>query len=37
MNKKQFYDLPDKMKDMQFWGFNWLEYVMSIPSPLVLV
>lgn len=37
MNKKQFYALPDKMKDMQFWDFNWLEYVLSIPSPLVLV
>lgn len=37
MNKKQFYSLPDKMKDMQFWGFNWLEYVTAIPSPLVLV
>lgn len=37
MNKKQFCTIPDKMKDMQLWGFNWLEYVAAIPSPLVLV
>lgn len=37
MNKKQFNVLPEKMKDMQFWDFNWLEYVLSVPSPLVLV
>ena len=37
MNKKQFYILPESMKNMQFWGFSWLEYVLSVPSPLVLV
>lgn len=37
MNKKQFYSLPDKMKDMELWGFNWLEYVISMPTPLTLV
>ena len=37
MNKKQFYSLPGEMKDIQFLGFNWLEYVTAIPSPLVLV
>ena len=37
MNKKQFCTIPDKIKDMELWGFNWLEYVTAIPSPLVLV
>lgn len=37
MNKKQFYSIPEKVKNTELWGFNWLEYVTAIPSPLVLV
>lgn len=37
MAKKQFFQLPDKLKDEEMWGFNWLEYVTAIPQPLALV
>lgn len=37
MNKKQFYSLPDEIKNREWWGFNWLEHVTAIPQSLVLV
>ena len=36
MNKKQFMDLPDGIKE-EWWGFHWLEHVTAIPAPLALV
>lgn len=35
--KRQYYKVPQKMKMLESWGFNWLEFVTSIPSPLLLV
>lgn len=35
--KKQFFNVPDKVKDIELWGFSWLEYVTAVPAPLVLV
>lgn len=35
--KRQYYEVPEKMKMLESWGFNWLEFVTSIPSPLLLV
>lgn len=37
MNKKQFSNVPDEISDRQWYGFNWLEHVTAVPSPLVLV
>ncbi len=37
MNKKQFCSVPDFMENRELWGFDWLEYVTAVPSPLVLV
>lgn len=37
MNKKQFLDIPNEMKDKEWWGFNWLEHVTAIPAPLSLI
>lgn len=37
MGKKQFFGLPEEIKDNELWGFNWLEYVTAIPQPLALV
>lgn len=37
MNKKQFFMIPDEMKENEWWGFHWLEHVTAIPAPLVLV
>lgn len=35
--KHQYYETPEKMKMLEAWGFHWLEFVTSIPSPLLLV
>ena len=37
MVKKQFFVIPDEMKEKEWWGFHWLEHVTAIPAPLVLV
>ncbi len=37
MDKKQFFTVPDNLKDRQWWGFDWLEHVTAIPAPLALV
>lgn len=37
MNKKQFNSVPEKLKDKEWWGFDWLEHVTAIPAPLALV
>ena len=35
--KYEYYSTPDKMKHLETWGFNWLEFVTSIPTPMFLV
>ena len=35
--KKKYSALPDSMKDMEMYGFHWMEFVLSIPSPLYLL
>jgi flavin reductase (DIM6/NTAB) family NADH-FMN oxidoreductase RutF len=35
--KYDYYSTPDKMKHLEAWGFNWLEFVTSIPAPMFLV
>ncbi len=35
--KFDYYSTPDKMKHLEAWGFNWLEFVTSIPAPVFLV
>lgn len=35
--KYQYYETPENMKRLEAWGFNWLEFVTSIPAPMFLV
>ena len=35
--KYKYYATPEKMKGLESWGFSWLEFVTSIPSPMFLV
>ena len=35
--KKEFSALPDSMKGRNLYGFDWKEFVLAIPSPLVTV
>ena len=35
--KYEYYETPENMKGLEAWGFNWLEFVTSIPSPMFLV
>ena len=35
--KHQYFETPENMKELETWGFNWLEFVTSIPSPMFLV
>lgn len=35
--KKTFFVLPDNIRDHDFYGFDWLESLTAIPSPLALV
>ena len=35
--KRSYFSVPESMKGLQAWGFNWLEFVTSIPSPMFLV
>ena len=35
--KRQYFLAPESMKGLESWGFNWLEFVTSIPSPMFLV
>lgn len=37
MNKKQFFDVSENLKDMEWYGFSWLEHVTAVPAPLALV
>ena len=35
--KYKYYETPENMKGLEAWGFNWLEFVTSIPAPMFLV
>ena len=35
--KKDFIELPETMKNIEFYGFSWIDFVTSIPSPLFVV
>ena len=35
--KRQYSAVPETMKALESWGFNWLEFVTSIPAPMFLV
>lgn len=35
--KKEFDRCPDTINEAELYGFSWMENVLSIPSPLVLV
>lgn len=35
--KRSYFSVPESMKRLESWGFNWLEFVTSIPSPMFLV
>lgn len=35
--KKQFSSLPASMENMNMYGFNWMEFVISVPSPLYIM
>lgn len=35
--KRQYSSLPASMSNMYTFGFSWMEFVLSIPSPLFLV
>ncbi len=35
--KYQYSTMPESMKKMETYGFSWMEFVLSIPSPLFIV
>jgi len=35
--KKKYSALPESMKNMEMYGFNWMEFVISVPSPLYIL
>lgn len=35
--KKEFSVCPEKINESELYGFSWMEHVMAIPSPLVIV
>ena len=35
--KRSYFSVPERMKGLESWGFNWLEFVTSVPSPMFLV
>ena len=35
--KKTYSTLPESMKNMEMYGFNWMEFVISVPSPLYIM
>ena len=34
--KKTYSTLPESMKNMEMFGFHWMEFVTSVPSPLYI-
>ena len=35
--KKEYSKIPDSMKNMETYGFSWMDFVTAIPSPLFVV
>lgn len=35
--KYTYYETPENMQGLEAWGFSWLEFVTSIPTPMFLV
>lgn len=35
--KKKYRAIPESMKNMELYGFNWMEFVISVPSPLYII
>ena len=35
--KKKYSTLPKSMINMEMYGFNWMEFVISVPSPLYIM
>lgn len=35
--KKEFFECPEALKSNNFYGFDWLEFLTAVPSPLALV
>ena len=35
--KKKYSTLPESMKSMEMYGFNWMEFVVGVPSPLCII
>lgn len=35
--KKEFFSCPERIDEAKLYGFSWLEHVLAIPSPLVVV
>ena len=35
--KKEFNICPEVIDEKELWGFSWMENVLAIPSPLVVV
>jgi hypothetical protein len=35
--KKEYSDIPNSMKDMETYGFSWMDYITAIPAPLFVV
>lgn len=35
--KKEFFEVPEKLREHNFYGFDWLEGLTAVPSPLALV
>lgn len=35
--KMTYRTLPDSMKQMPMYGFHWMEFVVQIPSPLLII
>ena len=34
---KQYSKLPESMKNMEMYGFHWMEFVVSVPSRLYII
>jgi flavin reductase (DIM6/NTAB) family NADH-FMN oxidoreductase RutF len=35
--KREYSKIPDSMKDIELYGFSWIDFVTAIPSPIFLV
>lgn len=35
--KKEYSAIPESMRDMETYGFSWMDFVTAIPSPLFVV